>query len=96
VNWQKVSKYGYTEAGEDYNNDGGWTPALEYCKKISDFKTSTNFFRVSTKVDKRSKQGFYYVYQYIDDDRKRRSISRSNLQELKSIILEKNLQWVEF
>ena len=60
--------------------------------KMSIAKNTTGYFRVYKKKNKHAKKGFYYVYQYYED-KKRKSIESKSLETLKSKVLGKGLKW---
>lgn len=77
----------------------GYHNHLEGCKessklKISESMSTSGFFRVSKQLDKRVKQGFYWVYQYYEGDT-RKKIHGKTIDELKNKVLERGLIWKE-
>ena len=70
--------------------------AEETMLKMSSIKSTSGYYRVSKHKDKKSSLGFYYVYQYYTDDKKRTKISRKSIPELKEAVLEKGLLWKKF
>lgn len=69
----------------------------EKCGKgVSQANTSTGLFRVFKQKNSKLKQGFTWRYQYYDENHKRKTISRVNLEELKKEVLSKGLEWMDF
>ena len=64
--------------------------------KISKYDNTTGIFRVSKVKNDGYTQGFAWLYQYFDENHKRRAISRVSLEELKKVVLERGLIWEEF
>lgn len=62
--------------------------------KMSKNKTSSGYFRVHKAKNKRTKQGFTWVYQYFEGKR-RRKLCNVSLEKLKEKVLEKGLLWKE-
>lgn len=61
--------------------------------KMSSNKSTSGYFRVSQSIDKKMKQGFSWSYQYYDENKKRKRISRKTIPELKKAVKEKGLLW---
>lgn len=61
---------------------------------FSRYKSTSGIYRVSFVENKRSGND-YWSYQYYDDGKLKRIVS-VNLYKLKTIVLEKGLDWVEF
>lgn len=69
----------------------------EKCGKgVSQVNTTTGLFRVTKQKNNKLKQGFTWRYQYYDENHKRKTISRVNLEELKKEVLSKGLEWIDF
>ena len=64
--------------------------------KMSSMKSTSGYYRVYKQKNKKYTQGFFYKYQYYDEDKKRRNISRKSIPELKEAVLEKGLPWKKF
>lgn len=61
---------------------------------FSRYKSTSGIYRVSFVENKRSGND-YWSYQYYDDGKLKRIVS-VNLYKLKTIVLEKGLDWIEF
>lgn len=64
-------------------------------KSKSTNKTS-NYYRVYKVQDPRYKQGFRYVYSYINENGNRKTISSVNINKLKQKVKKSNLLWIKF
>lgn len=64
--------------------------------KMSKKKSTTNYYRVSKNIDKKMTQGFSWKYQYYDENKKRKSISRKSIIDLEKAVKEKGLPWIKF
>lgn len=58
-------------------------------------RNTTGFFRVSKNKNLNYSQGFVYVYQYYDSNKKRKRISATTIDTLKRKVLDKGLEWRE-
>lgn len=67
----------------------------QHKKELSKSTNTTGFFRVSKQKKKSCKQGFYYVYSYHDEG-KRRKIASIDINNLKDKVVSKGLEWYEF
>ena len=56
-------------------------------------KSTTGLFRVTKVKSRTTNQGFKWVYQYYNKDKKRKQISRVSLLKLKEAVLKKRLKW---
>lgn len=65
----------------------------EHKLKTSKSLNTSGYFRVYKKKDKKSKQGFYWVYQYSDEDGKRRTISSTDINQLEVRVKDRGLEW---
>jgi len=65
-------------------------------QKQSKKQNKTGYFRVYKVKAIRYKQGFIYVYQYYDENKKRKSISSVNIKKLEQKVKEKDLKWIKF
>ena len=63
--------------------------------KMSESNNTTGYYRVYIHKNSKLKQGFSYVYQYYDDDGKRRNLSSVSIDKLKEKVLAKGLEWIE-
>ena len=70
----------------------GKTHLKESMLQMSKSKTSTGVFRVYKETNKKSKQGFNYVYQYFEGKR-RLKIKSQSLDVLKEKVLARGLTW---
>jgi len=68
---------------------------LEYRVKISNSRNTCGYFRVSKQFNKRYKQGFIWVYQFIDENGKHISVSSVDIEKLKQKVLLKGWEWLE-
>lgn len=64
-------------------------------EKISKSKTTNTFgfFRVTQDKDETVNQKFNWVYQYYDENNRRKKIRRVNLKKLKKVVLQRKLEW---
>lgn len=62
--------------------------------KLSKLKNTTGYFRVTKRKDKRLPQGFYYMYVYYEDNKKK-TINSVDLKKLEKRVKEKGLKWIE-
>lgn len=70
---------------------------LSHKLKMSRAKNTSGYFRVYKKKVKTLKQGYYWVYRYIDEnDGKRKDILSKTIEELEKKVLEKGLKWVSY
>ena len=69
--------------------------SLDESKLKSKQTSSTNIFRVYKQKSKSCKQGFIWCYQYYEEGSKK-SIRRTNLEDLKEEVINNNLEWCEF
>ena len=53
----------------------------------------TGFYRVSKRSKKKSGQNDIWIYQYYDNENKRKTISSTNLLKLKRRVVKSNLDW---
>ena len=67
--------------------------SAESCKKMSKYRNTTGFFRVSKQKDSCCKQGFKWKYQYIDENGKQKAIYSVDIDKLKEKVLAKGLEW---
>ena len=65
-------------------------------KKMSKAQNTTGYYRVYKKKRTDYKQGFRYVYQYYDDDKKRHEISSVDIKKLEKKVKAKGLEWLKF
>lgn len=77
--------------GENNPNYGG----MSYKTKIelSKSKTTTGFFRVSKNKKHDVNQGFEWLYQYHDENGKRKRVGSINLKKLEEKVKSKGLDW---
>ena len=59
-------------------------------------RNTSGYFRVSKYNCKNCKQGFIYVYEYLDETHKRKSLSSINIDKLRERVLAKGLEWIEY
>lgn len=62
--------------------------------KLSKLKNTTGYFRVTKRKDKRVQQGFYYMYIYYENNKKK-TINSIDLKKLEKKVKEKGLKWQE-
>lgn len=74
----------------------GTNDSLETMFLKSSVRSKSGYFRVSIFKNDKMRQGFYYGYQYYDENNKRRTISSVDLNKLKEKVIEKNLPWKKF
>lgn len=86
---EKMSK---AKSGEN-NPMYGKKHTPEVKVKMSSFKNTTGYFHVSKAKTHKYKQGFYYRYQYCNDDGKRHAISSVSLEKLEQKVKDKGLPW---
>lgn len=65
-------------------------------KKISESRNTSGYYRVSKHQNHRYKQGFQYVYQYYDDDKKRHKIYSVDIKKLEKKVRAKGLEWFKW
>jgi len=58
-------------------------------------KNSTGYFRVSKVKTSNYKQGFAWVYRYVDSDGKRKTLTSTNIDKLNQKVIERGLEWIE-
>lgn len=92
---ERCSFYGKHFVGE-LNGMYGKKHSLESRKKISKCLNTTGYYRVCKHKKKALKQGFTYVYGYIDDEGNRKELSSIDLDKLKEKVLAKGLEWIKF
>lgn len=68
---------------------------LEHKLYLSERKNTTGYYNVVKKRDKKSKQGFYWAYQYYEDG-KRKVLSSNDLDKLRYRVISRGLKWVKF
>ena len=77
----------------------GKSPSKETRKKsslsISNSTNSSGYYRVCKHKSPEHKQGFTWLYRYMDDSGVRRGISRVNLDDLKEEVIARGLEWRE-
>ena len=61
-------------------------------EKLSELKNTLGYFRVTKQPSKTCTQGFIWCYRYFEDG-KRKSISNTDLEKLKEIVVNKGLEW---
>lgn len=64
-------------------------------KSTSRKKNTSGYYRVFKQKNSRCKQGFEYVYRYMENG-KRKLICSVDITKLKEKVLKKNLEWEEF
>ena len=69
---------------------------LKTMKKMSEKQNTTGYFRVYKSKEKQYKQGFIYVYQYFDENKKRKRIKSTSLSKLENKVKSKKLEWIKF
>ncbi len=65
---------------------------IKRSKSISKKRNKYGFYRLTKKKDKQAKQGFRWLYQYVENG-KRREISSTNFFELEKKVKAKSLEW---
>ena len=70
----------------------GTIQELSHCLNESKAKSTTGYFRVTTKPDPTCTQGFVWRYQYYENG-KRRAIASVSLERLKNKVLARGLHW---
>jgi len=73
----------------------GTTLTKEHKIKTSKTMNSTGYYRVTKSKQKNAKQGFYWVYKYYEDG-KRRAIYATTIEKLKKKVLDRGFEWIEF
>ena len=72
----------------------------ETCEKIGKHRSiasnTTGYYRVSKYKCKTCKQGFTYVYEYINENKQRKTLSSIHIDKLKDKVLSKGLEWIEY
>ena len=71
---------------------GGVTPSFETKVKSSKKQNSSGYFRVVIRT--RGGRDYYEYHWY--EDGKRKSITRKTIEILKSEVLKRDLEWIEF
>lgn len=62
-------------------------------KEISKTNNSSGYYRVTKHKKQSYKQGFRWVYQYTDDNKKKKQITSKDIRKLKEKVLAKGLEW---
>lgn len=70
----------------------GTKDSMDTLIKKSLKRNTSGYFRVSIFKDDKMSQGFYYGYQYYEDN-KRKCITRVSLVELEKVVKERGLEW---
>ena len=65
-------------------------------KQISKTKNTSGYYGVTKTNTKTYRQGFCYMYQYYDDNGKRKKISAKTIEDLKRKVISKSLLWEKF
>ena len=65
-------------------------------ERISKANNSLGIYRVTKSKSKSCKQGFYYKYDYEDENNKTKQLGSVDLKKLKEKVIAKGLPWVEF
>ena len=86
---EKISKANSGENNPMYGKKH--TPEVKV--KMSSSKNTTGYFHVSKAKTHKYKQGFYYRYQYYDDDGKKHAITSVDLEKLEKKVKAKGLEW---
>ncbi len=64
---------------------------------VSKTKNKSGFYRVHKEKSKKPKQGFYWVYSYIDEkDKKRKRLQSVDIKILKEKVKKRGLLWIEY
>lgn len=64
--------------------------------KMSKTKNTLGYYNVSKRDDKSCKQGYIFIYRYIDKNGKRKSLSSVDIKVLEQKVRAKNLKWKKF
>lgn len=67
----------------------------EHRKKISKAQNTTGYYRVVKSKNPQCRQGFYYRYQYYDDNGKQHRITSVSLEKLEKKVKAKGLEWLK-
>lgn len=86
---KKMSKAKSSENNPMYDKEH----TLEIKEKISSSKNTTGYFRVSKTKNPQYKQGFMYMYQYYDNNKKRHKITSVDIKKLEQKVKAKGLEW---
>lgn len=73
-------------------NKGKKTP-LERKIKTSRSMSTTGYFRVTRQKDNTCKQGFLWVYRYVNEKNQRKRICSVSIEKLEKKVKEKGLEW---
>ena len=65
----------------------------EHRKKMSEARNTTGYYRVSKIKNPAYTQGFYYRYEYRDDDSKKHQIYSVDIKKLEKKVKAKGLEW---
>ena len=65
----------------------------EHRKKMSEARNTTGYYRVSKIKNPAYTQGFYYRYEYRDDDGKKHQIYSVDIKKLEKKVKQKGLEW---
>lgn len=68
----------------------------EHKYNISQSQNSTGYFRVHKEKNPRYKQGFFYRYSYLDEDKKPKKISSVSIEKLKEKVIARGLEWIDY
>lgn len=88
---RKISENHADVSGEN-NHWYGKTFSDEMCKNMSKSKNTSGYFRVYKRKEKGDKPD-RWVYRYIDDNGKRKSISSIDIVKLEEKVKSKGLEW---
>jgi hypothetical protein len=92
---RKVSENHADTSGEN-NGMYGKRHKLSSRLQLSQPNSTTGIYRVQKKKSSSCAQGFIWEYRYYDEKGVRRSIMSVDLEKLKSKVLKKGLEWIEF
>lgn len=68
-------------------------PSLKLNLQRSKSTNSSGFYRVRKSKDNTCKQGFLWVYEYYDENKKHKKIQRVNLLKLKEEVIKRGMPW---
>ena len=75
-----------------YGNPNNYSHPDKSKMRISEYRNTTGYFRVTKQKTKMCKQGFIWAYQYYEDG-KRKSITSISIDELEKKVKAKGLLW---
>ena len=89
----KISESNSGENNPNYGNPNDYHHSEESKLNMSEARNTSGYFRVSKHKCKTCKQGFKWIYQYYDENNKRKNISSVDIKKLEEKVKAKGLEW---